>query len=109
MCEIIRERRMTSEELRNAILTELTVPVWPHAGKALGVSRNSSYEAARRNEIPTVKIGNRLSVPTARLREMLGLEGGSGEAGEKEKPASRCSKGRPASSPPERKPAREGG
>jgi hypothetical protein len=86
MCEIIRERRMTSEELRNAILTELTVPVWPHAGKALGLSRNSSYGAARRNEIPTVKIGNRLSVPTARLRKMLGLEGGSGEASEKEKP-----------------------
>jgi hypothetical protein len=65
---------MISEEIKNEISTQLTVPVWPHAGQALGVSRNTAYQAARRNEIPTIKIGNRLAVPTAHLRKMLGIE-----------------------------------
>ena len=35
----------------------------PEAGKRAGLGRNASYEAARRGEIPTIKIGNRLRVP----------------------------------------------
>lgn len=42
------------------------------AAALLGISRGSAYEAARRGEIPTVRIGHRLLVPTARLLEMLG-------------------------------------
>jgi hypothetical protein len=64
---------MTTEDIRKEICTELTVPVWPHAGQALGLSRNSTYQAVRRKEIPAIRIGNRLSVPTAHLRKMLGL------------------------------------
>jgi hypothetical protein len=40
--------------------------------KVLGVSRGSAYEAARRGEIPTIRIGHRLVVPTAALLRMLG-------------------------------------
>ena len=38
-------------------LEKLAVPLWPDAGKALGLSRNHTYEAARAGEIPTVKFG----------------------------------------------------
>ncbi len=44
----------------------------PEAGKVLGLGRNSSYDAARRGEIPTVRIGKRLLVPRAALAKLLG-------------------------------------
>jgi hypothetical protein len=48
-----------------------TVPI---AGKLLGLSRNKAYEAASRGDIPTLRFGKRIVVPTAPLRRMLGLE-----------------------------------
>ncbi len=41
------------------------------AGKSLGLGRNSAYEAAKRGEIPTIRIGGRLLVPIEALRRML--------------------------------------
>lgn len=46
------------------------------AGRLIGVSRGSAYEAAARGEIPTIRIGRRLLVPVARLLAMLGAEPG---------------------------------
>lgn len=66
---------MTADELKRALIEELTVPVWPHAGKAFGLSRNPAYEAAKRGDIPTIRIGGAIRVPTAFLRKMLGIEG----------------------------------
>jgi excisionase family DNA binding protein len=43
------------------------------AGKLLGISRGLAYEAARRGELPTIKLGRRLLVPTARLLELVGV------------------------------------
>jgi excisionase family DNA binding protein len=37
----------------------------------LRISRGSAYEAARRGEIPTIRIGRRLLVPTDALERML--------------------------------------
>jgi excisionase family DNA binding protein len=44
------------------------------AAKLLGVSRGLAYEAARRGELPTIKLGRRLLVPTARLLELVGAQ-----------------------------------
>ena len=41
------------------------------ASEALGVSRNKAYEAARRGEIPTIRIGKRILVPVAAFERML--------------------------------------
>jgi excisionase family DNA binding protein len=41
------------------------------AGKQLGISRNSAYEAASRGEIPTIKIGRRLLVPLVAFERLL--------------------------------------
>ena len=41
------------------------------AAEALGISRNKGYMAARRGEIPTIKIGKRILVPRAALERML--------------------------------------
>lgn len=39
--------------------------------KILRVSRNTAYEAVRRGEIPTVKIGRRLLVPRTAFESLL--------------------------------------
>lgn len=41
--------------------------------RVLGVSRSSAYTAVGAGQIPSVRIGRRICVPTARLRDMLGL------------------------------------
>jgi len=51
-----------------------TVPLWPDAGKAYGLSRNGAYDAAKRGEIPTIRLGRKLVVPTAALRRHLQLD-----------------------------------
>lgn len=44
----------------------------PDAGKRyFGLSRNGSYEAAARGELPTIKIGRLLRVPVCALERML--------------------------------------
>lgn len=48
--------------------------LWPDAGEILGLSRQSTYGAARRGEIPTIRLGRRIVVPTAPLRRMLGMD-----------------------------------
>ena len=45
------------EKIRKSIMNELTVPLWPTAGRALGLGRNATYEAAERGDIPTIKTG----------------------------------------------------
>jgi predicted DNA-binding transcriptional regulator AlpA len=39
-----------------------------------GMGRSALYEAIRRDEIPSVKIGRRLYVPTAALRQAWALD-----------------------------------
>jgi excisionase family DNA binding protein len=41
------------------------------AARILRIGRNQAYEAARRGEIPTIKIGKRLLVPCDALDRML--------------------------------------
>lgn len=43
----------------------------PEAGAMLGLSRNASYAAAKRGDIPTIKIGKLLRVPKAAFDQML--------------------------------------
>ncbi len=41
------------------------------AARALGIGRGLAYEAVRRGEIPTVRIGRRLLVPRPALDRLL--------------------------------------
>jgi hypothetical protein len=60
----------------------LTISV-PQAGKRyFGLSRNGSYSAAQRGQIPTIKIGRLLRVPVRALETMLN------EAGQRREQAS---------------------
>jgi excisionase family DNA binding protein len=50
-----------------------TVPV-EEAGKLLGISRGSAYDAVATGEIPSIKIGRRIVVPTAALLRLLAVD-----------------------------------
>ena len=44
----------------------------PKAGKDyLGIGRDAAYEAAKRGDIPVIKIGRLLRVPVAAMERML--------------------------------------
>jgi excisionase family DNA binding protein len=57
--------------------TELTMSV-PEAGaRYYGLSRNGSYAAADRGEIPTVKVGRLLRVPVRAMERKLDQASGA--------------------------------
>jgi hypothetical protein len=45
----------------------------PEAGAKLGLCRGRSYEAAKRGDIPTIRIGRLLKVPKAAFEKMLNV------------------------------------
>jgi hypothetical protein len=49
------------------------------AGRLLGLSRPSAYLAAKRGQIPTLRLGHRLVVPVAALMKMLENAGATKE------------------------------
>lgn len=51
-----------------------TMTVWPETARALGLSRQATYDAVATGEIPSVRIGTRILVLTAPLRRMLGFD-----------------------------------
>jgi hypothetical protein len=44
------------------------------AGRLVNLSRPSAYRAAAKGELPTIRMGRRLVVPTAALRKLIGLD-----------------------------------
>ena len=44
------------------------------AAGVLRISRQSAYEAARRGEIPTIRLGRRILVPRRALEKLIGAE-----------------------------------
>jgi excisionase family DNA binding protein len=50
------------------------------AGRLLGISRGAAYRAAACGQIPTIRVGRRLLVPTARLHQLLGLTHDNGSS-----------------------------
>ena len=43
----------------------------PEAGAMLGLTRNASYDAAKRGDIPTIRFGKLLRVPKAAFHKLL--------------------------------------
>lgn len=56
-----------------------------HAGELLGLSRSAAYRAADRGELPTIRFGRRLFVPTPKLLALLGSGGDEPRAEEHER------------------------
>lgn len=55
-------------------ITLLTMTV-PEAGEYMGLSRSASYTAAKRGDLPTIRLGTKkLLVPRATFFAMLGVQ-----------------------------------
>jgi hypothetical protein len=67
---------MMDEDIRKALTEQLSVSV-ELAGRAFRLSRGPAYEAVRTGQIPSIRIGRKIVVPTAPLRKMLGIESGA--------------------------------
>ena len=50
---------------------DLVVLTVPEAGRKLGLGRNAAYSAARRGQLPIIKIGRQLRVPKLAFAKML--------------------------------------
>ena len=48
------------------------------AAQLLGIGRNTAYEGVRNGDLPSIRVGRRILVPTARLERLL--EGDTEEA-----------------------------
>ncbi|MCU1597089.1 MAG: DNA-binding protein [Glaciihabitans sp.] len=57
----------------DALVGKATVELWPTVGQLLTLGKNSTYAAAARGDIPTLRIGGRIVVPVAPLLELLGI------------------------------------
>ncbi len=67
---------MTWKEILAELRNQPTVSV-PTAGQALaGLSRNSSYEAAKTGKlgVPVIEVGGRKRVPSAAVLRQLGID-----------------------------------
>ncbi len=62
---LLRARAMQSKIFQRPVLTV------DEAAKFLTLSRQATYEAVRRREIPSVRIGRRILVPRAGLEALL--------------------------------------
>ncbi len=63
-------RPLTLDELEGRVT--LTIE---EAASLLGLGRSACYEAARRGEIPTRRLGRRVLVPVPALLRWLGVDG----------------------------------
>jgi hypothetical protein len=52
------------------------VPLWPTVGRALGLRKTATYEAAAAGKLPVrvLHVGGKRAVATAELRRVLGLD-----------------------------------
>lgn len=50
------------------------------AGQILGLSRTAAYEAVKRGQIPSVRLGRRILIPRGKLSELLGRDDEAGRA-----------------------------
>ncbi len=61
---------MTTKPDQSPPADRLTYSV-EEAAELLGISRNSAYEAVRKGELPTVRLGRRILIPRSRLETLL--------------------------------------
>ena len=57
------------------IVVERRTYTVPEAAAILGIGRAAAYEAVRRGDVPSIRIGKRVVVPKAALNDMIANAG----------------------------------
>jgi hypothetical protein len=65
---------MELKDALEAIRTKPVVPLWPHIGLVLDLSRGAVYASVKRDEIDVIRVGRSIKAVTAPLRKRLGLD-----------------------------------
>ena len=65
---------MAHSTLENRVTVTVT-----ETAALLGIGRTSAYEAIRRGELPSLRIGRRIVVPVTQLLRTLGVQSNNGE------------------------------
>jgi hypothetical protein len=69
-----KQSRLSLQTALADLESQPTIPVWPHCGVLLNLSRGATYQAARSGQLPVIKIGRLRKVLTGPLRRQLGLD-----------------------------------
>jgi excisionase family DNA binding protein len=69
----ITGRKQPASTVDKSISDRLVYTV-PEAGRLLGLGRNAAYEAAKRGDIPTIRMGRLLRVPKEPFHKLVGAE-----------------------------------
>jgi hypothetical protein len=64
---------MNTDELKKKLAEHPTVPLWPDAGKALGLKRGQTYACGRTGDIEVLEFGRLKLVASAWLQKTLGF------------------------------------
>jgi hypothetical protein len=62
------------DEIQKLLHDNVALPLWPETGTLFHMSRPATYRAAAAGDIKTIRLGRLMRVPTAWLREQLGIE-----------------------------------
>ena len=68
------KQRMQLHDIIEEIRTKPTVPLWPHVGTVLNLSRGTTYAAAARGDIKVIRIGRSIRAVSTPLRKWLGID-----------------------------------
>jgi len=68
------KKKISLEDAIEDLKKNPTIPVWPHLGLLLDMSRGSAYGAVARGEIECARFGGSLKPISAALRKKLGIE-----------------------------------
>jgi excisionase family DNA binding protein len=63
------------QELNLSTIRRKTFRLWPEAAQILGTGRNATYDAAKRGDIRTIRIGKRILVSENEIARLLGDPG----------------------------------
>ena len=69
-------------------LSDLTAPDAPatitveQVAEVMGLSRSAAYDGVKRGQIPSLRVGRRISIPVAKLLEILGVMNENQQKGE---------------------------
>ena len=65
---------MNLKDALREIRAKPVVPLWPHIGLVLDLSRGAVYASVKRQEIDVIRMGRSIRAVTAPLRKRLGLD-----------------------------------
>jgi len=66
-----------TDEILKRLRSEPTISI-PEYARLVGVSRASGYTYAREGQVPTIRVGKRVRVPSAHALRQLGLDSSQG-------------------------------